>query len=321
LWKEEITKARAIRDGSLDVEGYAPILFEPPAEFTSSLEAASDPAMWAMVNPSLGFSVSDRWLRTSFREAVATGETETRRWLSQHANVEVSAFTAVADAWPGAHVWHVGRDETLSWSRILEGADQVVIGIDGGGMDDLLGVCLLGAFGDTWTAAVHTFINPVVLQRRQSIASLLQDFADAGHLTIMDDTDGLDPLYALIDSVVQVRGYELLIAADPSGVMQEAGRHMTESLGIKRDKLLAVRQGWGLRPGYQALDRRLRAGTFKHAGQPVLDWCVANARVDGGLVTKKISGDAKIDALVSLATASIGMMELPPVADVSTWIF
>jgi phage terminase large subunit-like protein len=52
----------------------------------------------------------------------------------------------------------------------------------------------------------------------------------------------------------------------------------------------------------------------------VLDWCVANARVDGGLVTKKISGDAKIDALVALATAAIGMMELPPPIDVASWI-
>ncbi|MNV95463.1 hypothetical protein D3C71_1903580 [compost metagenome] len=30
FWKDELTKARAVRDGTLHLPGYAPILYEPP---------------------------------------------------------------------------------------------------------------------------------------------------------------------------------------------------------------------------------------------------------------------------------------------------
>jgi phage terminase large subunit-like protein len=319
FWKDELEKARSVRDGKLQLPGYAPILYEPPPEFTKDLIAASDPKMWSMVNPSLGYSITEEWLVRSFREAVSTSEHETRRWLSQHANVEVAAFEFGDNAWGGAEVWLRGKTEDLTFEQIVSGADRIVIGLDGGGLDDLLAVTVLGIFGDEWKSATRAFIYPVVLQRRLQISSLLQDFSKSGDLVIMDEFRGLDDVIELIASVALSRP-DVIVAADPNGVAMEISEALQEA-GVSQQNIVAVRQGWGLRVGYQALERRLRAGTLQHADQQIMDWCVSNSMVDvSGLVTKKISGHAKIDCLVALAIASVAAMEQPAAFDVDAMV-
>ena len=91
---------------------------------------------------------------------------------------------------------------------------------------------------------------------------------------------------------------------------------------MSREAMLAVPQGFKLRPGYQAIERKLRAGKLKHGGQPLLDWCVSNAAQDQrtGLITKGASGFGKIDALVALSTAAVAMFDRPPHIDVGSLI-
>ncbi|WP_410922048.1 terminase large subunit domain-containing protein [Pseudomonas aeruginosa] len=317
FWKDELTKARAVRDGKLDLPGYAPVLYEPPPGMASDILKASHPDLWRLVNPSLGYSISKAWLVSSFREAVAVGEQEVRRWLSQHANVEVSTFELGEDAWGGAQVWARGQRPGLTFDRVIEHADAMVIGLDGGGLDDLLAITVLGLVGGQWLAATRAFCYTVVLERRTQIASLLQDFVAAGDLVLMNEADGLGPVIDLLLAIHQRRD-GVVLAADPNGVAVEIAETLLAAGWVRAD-IVAVRQGWGLRPGYQALERRLRAGTFQHGGQPLLSWCVSNARVDptSGLVTKKVSGSAKIDCLTALATAAVALMELPPPVDIA----
>jgi phage terminase large subunit-like protein len=319
FWKDELDKARSVRDGKINLAGYLPILFEPPPEFAKDLVVASDPAMWRMVNPNLGYSITEDWMIRSFREAMATGEQETRRWLSQHANVEVAAFDIGEDAWGGAECWIRGKSDGLSFESITRDATRLVIGIDGGGLDDLLAVTVLGETNGVWHSATRAFIYPVVLKRRLQISSLLQDFAASGDLVIMDEADGLNTVVETIAGATKHR-WDVVVAMDPSGVAMEISEAL-QNIGIPQENIVAVRQGWGLRAGYQALERRLRAGTLLHANQAVMDWCVSNAMTDtNGLITKKASGHAKIDCLVALATAAVAMMEQPAAIDVEFMI-
>jgi phage terminase large subunit-like protein len=314
-WKDELTKARAVRDGKLHLPGYAPILYEPPPGMASDLLKASHPELWRLVNPNLGYSVSEQWLVASFREAVAVGEQEVRRWLSQHANVEVSAFNIGNDAWGGAQPWQRGQTPGITFDMVVATAETLVIGLDGGGLDDLLGVTVLGLVAGQWITSTRAYCYAVVLERHLQIASLLRDFEASGDLVIMDEQDELQPVICLILDILDQQP-EVVLAADPNGVAVEIAEALLAG-GFPQDHIVAVKQGWGLRPGYQALERRLRGGTLRHAGQPLLDWCVSNARVDTqSLITKKSSGAAKIDCLVALATAAVAMMELPPPLDI-----
>ncbi|PWK32570.1 terminase large subunit domain-containing protein [Pseudomonas sp. OV226] len=320
FWKDELTKARAVRDGALHLPGYAPVLYEPPPGMATDLLKASHPDLWRLVNPSLGYSISEAWLVASFREALAVGEHEIRRWLSQHANVEIAAFEIGDDAWGGAQPWERGRYPGLTFDLVIATAETLVIGLDGGGLDDLLGVTVLGLCGGQWLTATKAFCYPIVFERRMQIAGLLRDFEASGDLVVMGEADGLEPVIGLLLSIQNERGGFAVLAADPNGVAVEIG-HALLAAGFPPGSIVGVKQGWGLRPGYQALERRLRAGTLQHAGQPLFDWSVANARVDAqGLVTKKVAGSAKIDCLVALATAAVVMMEQPEPFNVGLYI-
>lgn len=319
FWKDELEKARSVRDGKIQLAGYAPVLYEPPPEFATDLVSASDPKMWAMVNPNLGFSISEEWLLRSFKEAMSVGEQETRRWLSQHANVQVAAFNLGEDAWGGAEVWDRGTSSDVSFDWICTNAEKLVIGLDGGGLDDLLAITVLGETSGVWYAATKAFIYPVVLKRRLQIASLLKDFEKDGDLVVMEESSGLDDVVQTIAQAIGGRD-GTVVAMDPNGVAAEIAASLID-IGVGEQDIVQVRQGWGLRAGYQALERRLRAGTLIHANQDLLAWCVTNAMVDpAGLITKKVSGSAKIDCLVALATAAVAMLETPAAVDIDSMI-
>ncbi len=324
-FKSELSKARAVRDGTADLDGYWPILFEPPGDLASTLEGVASPETWALVNPNIGRSVDLDWLKSSFQEARLAGEEETRRWLSQHTNAEVTLYTGAGDdAWSAAEAWAQGADTTLTLESVIENASRIAIGVDGGGSDDLLSVAVLGeAPGGAWQAWTRSWVWPIALERRQSIASLLRDFERDGDLII---AEAGDDLLQVVDFILEVQstGKVISIGMDPAGIAADLAQHLCEYDAALRNEIVAVSQGYKLRPAYIGLERRLRQGTFHHGGQPILDWAVSNAMVDpkSGLLTKKMSGVGKIDPLVALASAAMCALEAaPPLPDdLAHWI-
>lgn len=319
VFRAELLKARAIRDGRQE-GAMLPVLYEFPVAMQKKADVWRDPANWAMVTPNAGRSITLPRLEEEFRTAEQTSEEELRAWASQHLNVEIG-LALMSDRWIGADYWE-RRGTKLSLDALLERCEVVVVGIDGGGLDDLLGLCVLGRERDTrkWLAWHHAWAHAIALERRKEIAPRLQDFASAGNLTIVE-SPGQD-VADVADIVCAIRDRGLLpeknaIGVDQAGITDIVDELTSEERGITAEQIVGVSQGWRLNGAIKTTERKLAGGELDHAGAPLMAWCVGNAKVEPKgnaiTITKAASGSAKIDPLMATFDA-VTLMALTPAA-------
>ena len=313
VFKAELQKARAIRDGTQE-GAMLPVLYEFPESIQRSKDAWRDPANWPMVTPNAGRSVSIARLEEEFASAEATGDEELRAWASQHLNVEIG-LALKSDAWAGAAYWEQQSTAGLTLAYLLERSEVVTIGLDGGGLDDLFGLAVIGRDAESrgWLVWTHCWAHPQVMERRKSEAERFRDFARDGDLTIVDEI-GQD-VDQVVGIVAQIEDSGLLdrLGLDPHGI--GAVVDALTQLGIAAERLVGVSQGWKLVGAIKTVERKLAERTLIHGGQAMMAWCVGNAKIEprGNAIsiTKQASGYAKIDPLMALFDAA-SLMALNP---------
>ena len=322
-FKAELAKARAIRDGRQS-GSMLPVLYELPERVQKDREAWRDPKLWASVTPNAGRSITIDRLREEFHTAVAAGEDELRGWASQHLNLEIG-LALRSDRWVGADFWE-GAMQLVTLDRILAECEVVDVGVDGGGLDDLLGLAVVGrrrATGE-WLAWMHAWAHRIVLERRKSIAAELHGFADDGDLTFVEHP-GQD-VEGVVKIVKRIHEARLLdkVGLDPFGVgailtaLEAEGLNAEPAAG-ERDKpqqVVGISQGWKLGAAIKTAERKLAEPRGLVPDESALgQWCVGNARVEPKgnsiLITKQASGTAKIDPLMALFNA-VSLMSLNP---------
>ena len=310
VFRSELRKARNVRDGKLRAP-ILPLLYEFPKGVDWR-----DPSNWHMVTPNNGLSITIDRLVTEFEAAQAGDEEEVRRWASQHLNVEIG-LALLSDAWAGAEDWETQATAGLSLDDIIERSEVLTVGIDGGGKDDLLGLAVLGRDSRTqeWLLWTHAWAHTRVLERRQSIASRLRDFEADGDLTIVEHMgDDMAELARFVERVVD-SGKLDKVGVDQSGI--GAILDTIFAVGVADKQAVGISQGYKLQSAIKTAERKLAEGALHHGGQPMMSWCVGNARVEQKgnaiLITKQASGVAKIDPLLAAFNA-IELMSRNPQA-------
>jgi phage terminase large subunit-like protein len=294
-----------------------PVLFEFPKEVQEDPDRSWEkPALWPLVTPNLGKSLTLERLETDYREARDTSESELRIWASQHLNIQIG-LALHAHAWAGAEFWEGASEPGLTLEALLERCEVVDVGIDGGGLDDLLGLAVVGREHDSrdWLVWVRAWAHPSVLERRKSEAERLRDFARDGDLTLVDQVG--DDVDEVAQIVLQVEQSGLLdkVGVDSAGIAPILDA--LEEAGIPAEKVVAVKQGWALNGAIKTAERYLAAGTLRHGGQPLMSWAVSNAKAEvkgsNTYITKQASGTAKIDPLLAMFNA-VTLLSLNPAA-------
>ena len=316
VFKDKLTDYRSIRDGTVVDPKKLPVLYEFPPEMIAS-EAHLDPANFYITNPNLGRSVSQEWLETKFADAQRADMSKRQVFYAKHLNVEMGVGL-LHDAWAGATYWLTAADPGLTFDALLERCEVVVAGIDGGGLDDLLGLTIIGRERGTttWLSWSHAWAHLDVWERRKDIVSALDGFEKDGHLTkCLDPTADITGLADYLDRVKDAGLFpdKYAIGLDPIGVTA-----ITDELvarGFTQDQLTAVAQGFRLNGAIIGSERKLKDGTLRHAPQPLMDWCVGNAKAEqrgnAVVITKQIAGKAKIDPLMALFNAALLMSRNP----------
>lgn len=321
VFKERLDYFRDVRDGKIrDPKSLAVIYEFPPAMVES--RAYLEPENFHITNPNIDRSVRKSWLENKLVRVQGGGDEDgdtIQTFLAKHLNVEIG-MNLRANRWPGADFWRPRADKQVTLEYLLEVCDVIVPGLDGGGLDDLFGLTLLGRHRETreWLSWSRAWCHKGVLDRRKSIASKLRDFASAGELTIVDDE--LDDIVQIIAIIQQVKDAGLLacVAVDPAGLgeLVEALKEIdvTEESGL----LVGVSQGFALMNAIKTAERKLANGTLRHASSALMDWCVANLKIEPTATairaTKQNAGDAKIDPVMALFNAVTIMVKNPVAA-------
>lgn len=315
VFKDKLEYARKVRDGEIDDPCFLPIIYEHPPDMVKREEHLLLENM-PMVNPNYGVSVDEQFLAREYKKAKEGGRDAFRLFMAKHANVEVG-MRLRADRWPGAEFWEQQARPRLTLDDILARSEIVTIGVDGGGLDDLLGLTVIGRDSETreWLTWSCAWAHPSVLERNKQFATILQDCARVGDVRFVERIGEDVREVAQICRLVFDAGLLYKIGLDPAGV--GAILEELEIAEIPEDYRTGVPQGWRLGSAITTAERMLAQGTLVHCGQPLMTWCVGNARVEqrsnGKLVTKQASSEGKIDPVIALFCA-VELMNHNPAA-------
>lgn len=320
VFKEKLNYWRDVRDGKTDDRKTLGVLYEFPAAMVEGKEYLK-PENFYITNPNIGRSVSAEWLEDQLKKNQAKTDGTYQQFLAKHLNVEIG-LNLRSDRWAGADFWlEQAKTPGLTLDQLLDRSEVVDVGIDGGGLDDLLGLAVVGRDKDTreWLTWTHAWAHPSVLERRKEVAPRLHDFAKDGDLTLVQHIGDDVADVASICALIEARGLLDKIGCDPAGL-----GGITDALaeaGIPETKMVGIQQGWRLTGAIKTAERKLAEGVLVHGGQPLMAWCVGNAKVEprgnAVIITKQAAGSAKIDPLMALFNA-VTLMSLNPTSGAIT---
>ncbi len=326
VFADDLTYARDVRDGKIDDPSFLPVIYEFPDHMVKA-KAYLDKKYWYIPNPNLGASVDEEYLIGEQKKATHKGQQQVQAFLSKHLNIQI-ATSMKAQRWAGADFWDAAAGK-VSLELIFERCDVIEIGGDGGGLDDLLGMTVLGREAETgaWLWWSHAWCHAIALERRKSEAPKYHDFAKDGDLTIIDEIGQDVRQFGDIVRKCDATGLLDRIGVDPSGIgaivdeleggERDENGNYTGVGAIEHDRIVGISQGWRLNSAIKTTERKVAAKEIIQDGSRMMSWCVGNARVEPKgnaiLITKSASGTGKIDPLMA-GFSAVALMAMNPEA-------
>lgn len=319
VFLDKLKYARKVRDGEVVDRRFLPVIYEFPAHMIEA-GAYEDLDNAYITNPNWNVSVDAEVIAQKIQEAKESGPHAICDIRAKHLNVEIG-LNLRTDRWAGADFWLAAGDKKVTLDYLLAESDVAVAGIDGGGLDDLLGMAIVGRQRGTgkWLTWGHAWAHEIALERRKEIAPALLDFQKQGDLTIVKRPG--DDVIEVADIMCRVKDAGLFpeknaIGVDAAGITDIVDELVSDGREITIEQIVAISQGWRLNGAIKTTERKVAGGELVHGAQPLMAWSVSNARVeDRGnaiSVTKQASGKAKIDPLMALFNA-VSLMALNPV--------
>lgn len=317
IFKKKLDYARKVRDGEIINPSFLPVLYEFPQEMIDD-ESYLKPEFFYVTNPNLGRSTHIRFLTNKYQQAQENGDESVQIFLAKYLNIEIG-LNKRADRWAGADFWQLSAyKDKLFIESILDLSELCTVGFDGGGLDDLFGMAVIGRDKEDrskWYCWNRAWAHPIVLLRRKDIAPTLQDFRDQGDLVIVENIgDDVSQAAKICKRIYDAGKFpeKAAIGLDKLGMPSLQDGLLEE---VPFELLIGVPQGYQLSGYVQTTERKVAEGKFLHAGQPMMNWCVGNAKgvYQGNAMTirKQESGKAKIDPLIAMFNG-VALMSMNP---------
>lgn len=322
IWRTELDKARKIRDGKAGSRPIMlPVLYEFPLDLQRVPAFWRDRRNWPMVLPNLGYSIeNDQALVDDYENNGKLTAHAEQIWASQHLNIEIGV--GLSAGWLGAQYWTDAEEEGLTLESLIERSEVATMGIDGGGLDDLFAVAVIGRDKITkeWLCWTRAYAHPEVMKQRPEIAPRLQNFADDKDLILLGDDDPIGDVRGVSEIAALLAENDLLPKERAIGVdttNSTAIQNQMFAKGITIEQLSIIGQDWRLSPAVWGMERMLKQGTFRHTGSRMMNWVIGNVKPEqkgsAMRVTKEVAGKAKIDPFIAACNAFM-LMALDPEA-------
>ncbi|QPS78607.1 terminase large subunit [Delftia lacustris] len=317
VFKDKLAYARGVRDGEIKDQKFLPLIYEFPKPMLKA-GAHKDLANAYVTNPNWGASVDIERIHQLHSQAAMKGEVGLKEFWAKHLNVEIG-MNMRADRWAGADFWEQRGDRRVTLEYIKRECEVVVVGLDGGGLDDLLGLAVEGRLKGSTNCVLRNkaWIHPIGIERRKSEESKYLDFERDGDLVIVKRPGQDLEEVAAICKDLHDAGLLARIGLDPERTHKVVYQALIDA-GIPEELIIGISQGWKLTGAMAVAERGLEDGSLTHAAQPLMAWCVGNAKVEpkgnASLITKQASGSAKIDPLMASLNAVTLMATNPQAA-------
>lgn len=336
VFQQKLVYHRSVRDGRIQDPTSLPLIYEYPEELAKA-QAWRNPQTWHVANPSIGHSVDHEWLLTELRKKELEGTAALSLFISKHFNVE-AGLGLKSGSWAGAEFW-LGNpksgisnvDNSLTFREVIRRSEVITVGIDGGGLDDLLGLAILGREIGTGKLLLwcHAWAHEIVRVRRPEIASKLDELAGAMFPELTFVKNPGDDVYELADYVLTIERSGKLAEKEAVGVDTFGVAAIKKALtaedegGIAVERIIGIPQGWKLNGAIKDTERDLAGNVILHNGGALMRFAVGNAKVvprgNAISIDKQESGSAKIDPLMAALHAKVLMGLNPQPAGLSGW--
>lgn len=297
---ERLAYAKRVRDGEVNDSSHLPVIYEA----LKDEHDWSDPKVWAMVNPNLGVSISETFLREQYQKAKDNPSFENtfkRLYLNMQTEQDVR--------WLPLETW----DQSCAACNPVEWRERMMEELAGqrcfGGLDlaskvDMSAFALVFPPTDErprWVVLPWVFLQEHELELRQRRAHApLRMWADQGWLTL---TPGKVIDYGVIrDKIVECK--ERFDIVDIGIDMWESAQLVHDL--VEQHGIPAVQFGQGYRSmstPTKELERLVISGAFDHGGNPVLRWMIGNVGIEsdpaGNIKVNKKRSGGKIDGVVA----------------------
>lgn len=331
IFKQKLDYARAVRDGKVVDPQFLGLLYEFPQKYIDD-ELYLNPDNWYITNPNLGASVSVKFLEREFKKAEDEGKEELQDFTAKHLNVQIG-ISLRANRWAAAEFWAAAKaPKPFTLDELIEASEVITVGIDGGGLDDLLGFAAIGRLPTVlreytdnitnqkvqvkpWWVWTRAWCHTIALERRKSIAPTLKGFEKDGDLIIVKNIGDESEQVAQLCKQIHDSGKLDSIGLDPLGI----GTLIEEltAVEIPEDKLIGVSQGFKMAGYIKTSENKIARKHLLHADQDMMAWCVGNSRTvvrgSGTMISKAESGTAKIDPVIGMLNG-VALMSLNPEA-------
>lgn len=313
IFKSKLEYWRKVRDGMLEDKTVLPVIYEYPEKMIESGEFKKPENVY-ISNPNAGASVSVEWLQQQLKKVEEKRDGSYQQFIAKHFNVEITS-NLTNDRWAAAEFWDSAADKTLTLGELMRRSEVVVCGIDGGGLDDLLGFAVIGREKDTgkWLHWAHAWAHKIALERNTSQRAAWLEMAQAGELSLVDKPgEDVRQLCDYMQKLRPIMPRTAAIGVDAAGISAIIDA-LTEN-GVEIAQINTVSQGWKLNGAIKTTERMVAGGEFIHGGTGLMQYCVQNARISTNgnavMITKQTSR-GKIDALMATFDA-VFMMGLNP---------